>query len=170
MSLDPNVSAFLRTIVFAEGTSRDPFGKVLNPYRVCYGYKHSIEDLSDHPAVTGEWKGERLPPAMCKRAGYSSGICYSSAAGAYQIIRPTWVVVKKRLGLPDFSPDSQDAAAVELIRSRGALDDVIQGRFDAAVKKCSAEWASLPGNLAGQPQRRRDDLLTAYRDAGGSVA
>lgn len=171
MSADPNVTAFLRTIVFAEGTARDPrTGRALDPYRVCYGYAHTVKDMSDHPALTGEWKGERLPADMCRRAGYPNGVCYSSAAGAYQIIKPTWVRLKARLGLTDFGPGSQDLAAIDLIRSRGALSDVLAGRFDAAVRKCSVEWASLPGNLAGQPQRRRDDLVTAFVGAGGTVA
>lgn len=171
MSVEANVRAFLRAIVFAEGTARHPrTGAALDPYRVCYGYSHTVQDLRDHPALTGEWKGERLPAEMCRRAGFPSGVCYSSAAGAYQIIKPTWVRVKGRLGLPDFGPESQDLAAVELIRARGALADVRAGRFDVAVRRCAAEWASLPGNAAGQPQRRRDDLVAAYMAAGGEVA
>lgn len=157
--------------MFAEGTTRDPrTGRALDPYRVCYGYAHTVQDLRDHPALTGEWKGVQLPADMCRRAGFPNGVCYSSAAGAYQIIRPTWVKLKARLGLVDFRSESQDLAAIDLIRSRGALADVLAGRLDAAVRKCNTEWASLPGNLAGQPQRRRDDLLTVFTDAGGISA
>lgn len=170
MISEPNVRAFLQMIVFAEGTAQDPFGRLLNPYRTCYGYKHTIVDFRDHPAVTGEWTGEPLTQEMCVSAGFPSGRCRTTAAGAYQIVRPTWLRVKKRLQLPNFEPENQQKAAVELIRGCGAFHDVLEGRIDVAVRKCNVEWASLPGNFAGQPQRRRDDLVTAYLSAGGSLA
>ena len=70
--------------------------------------------------------------------------------------------------------DSQDKAAVYLIRQRGALDEVKAGNFDAAIATLSrspALWASLPGaNVVGQGMRRLDDLRAAYTDAGGSLA
>lgn len=159
-----NVGAMLAAIRYAEGTAR-----ALDPYRVCYGYAYTVRDLRDHPAVTGEWLGERLPDAMCANAGFGPG-CKSTAAGAYQIIRPTWVRLRDALGLADFSAASQDAAAVELIRQRGALQDVRAGRFAAAVSKCRNEWASLPGNYARQGQRSMDQLIAAYTAAGGNVA
>jgi lysozyme len=72
--------------------------------------------------------------------GLGSG-CKSTAAGRYQIIKPTWLSLKSKLGLPDFSPASQDAAAIELIRQRGALADVQAGRIESAVNKCAKVWA-----------------------------
>lgn len=163
MSAD-NVRAFLALIRYAEGTDRGP-----DPYRVCYGYRHTIIDLRDHPAITGEWSGEVLPDEMCRKAGYGPG-CISSAAGAYQLIKPTWRGIRDRLRLPDFGPDSQDRAALYLVENRGALADVFAGQIQTAVAKCAREWASLPGNQAGQPQRRKDDLLAVYTRAGGLVA
>lgn len=159
-----NVSAFLRMIQQAEGTDRSG-----DPYRVCYAYRHTINDLRDHPTVTGEWRGERLSDAMCANAGFGPG-CVSTAAGAYQIIRPTWANLKSALRLPDFSPASQDAAAVELIRRRGALADVQAGRVAAAIEKCRNEWASLPGNYAKQGQRTTSTLISWYQQAGGTYA
>ncbi len=159
-----NLQAFLQILKRAEGTANQA-----DPYRVCYGYAHTIRSLSDHPAVTGEWRGERLPDAMCVKAGFNPG-CVSTAAGAYQIIRPTWLSVKEALGLANFGPASQDAAAVELIRRRGALEDVKAGRVAVAIEKCRNEWASLPGNYAGQGQRSMGELVAWYQQSGGLTA
>ena len=134
-----NVTAWLSMIAASEGTDRAP-----DPYRVCYGYAHTIADLSGHPATIGEWKGERLSDAMCKGAGLSAG-CVSTAAGRYQMIRRTWGACAHALRLSDFGPASQDAAAVYLTKQRGALDDVQAGRIADAISKCRREWASLPG-------------------------
>jgi muramidase (phage lysozyme) len=158
-----NQRAFLALIAFAEGTDREP-----DPYRVCYGYKHTIESLRDHPALTGEWKGERLPEAMCRGAGLGPG-CVSTAAGRYQLIRSTWAGIRQRLRLPDFEADSQDRAALYLIDQRGALEDVHAGRIQTAISKCRPEWASLPGAGYGQPERRVASLVAAFEKAGGKV-
>ena len=106
---------------------------------------------------------------MCANAGFGPG-CKSTAAGAYQIIRPTWIRVRDRLGLVNFDELSQDAAAIELIRQRGALEDVKAGRFGDAVRKCRQEWASLPGNSARQGQRSFDTLAAWFAGAGGAFA
>lgn len=161
---DANISAFLSMIQQSEGTSRNG-----DAYSVCYGYKHTIQSFSDHPAVTGEWTGEYLPDAMCINAGLSAG-CKSTAAGAYQMIKPTWLRLRDRLGLLDFSPASQDRAAVELIQARAALEDVKAGRLADAVHKCRQEWASLPGNTAKQGQRSLETLAAWYSNAGGNIA
>lgn len=161
---DINTTAFLAMIASSEGTERQA-----DPYRVCYGYSHTIRDLSDHPAVTGEWMGAKLPDSMCAGAGLKPG-CVSTAAGRYQMTKPTWLMAKRALGLGDFSAASQDAAAVYLIRKRGAIDDVQAGRVADAVAKCRLEWASLPGAGYGQPERRLSTLVAAFRDAGGVLA
>jgi lysozyme len=153
-----NLEALLATLSHAEGTDR-----ATDPYRVCYGFHHTIADLSDHPAETGEWMGEEIT------VGAFKGL-KSTAAGRYQINRPTWETLKRNLALPDFSPDSQDKAAVELIRRNGALDMVNSGRFVEAIEKCQHTWASLPGNSAGQPQRTLASLTSFYADAGGAFA
>lgn len=145
---DPNVYAFLGMLRVSEGTA-GPDG-----YRTLVGGS-LFNSFADHPR-TLVW----LP---------NLGI-NSSAAGAYQILRKTWDGVRGKLGLPDFSPLSQDAAAIELIRQRGALDDVRAGRFAIAVEKCKKEWASLPGAGYGQRENSLARLETAYRQSGGVVA
>lgn len=159
-----NVRAFLDMIAFAEGTLRAP-----DPYRVCYGYKHTIIDLSDHPSVTREWMGERLPDAICRGAGMQPG-CVSTAAGKYQIIRPTWMACKRALRLQSFGQLAQDAAATYLIEKRGALDDIKAGRVKEAIAKVRQEWASLPGAGYAQPERSVAALTDAFVKAGGNVA
>jgi len=159
-----NVKAFLAMLAYSEGTSREP-----DPYAVCFGFKHVVRSFADHPAITGEWMGERLPDAMCRAAGRAPG-CVSTAAGRYQMIKPTWSGIKNRLRLPDFSPDSQDRAAEYLIEQRGALGDVVAGRLQTAIAKCRVEWASLPGAGVGQPERRITDLIAAFTKAGGVLA
>jgi len=159
-----NIAAFLAVLKQAEGTA-----SAGDPYRVCYGYAHTIADLSDHPSITGEWKGGKLPDSMCKNAGFGPG-CVSTAAGAYQIIKPTWLRIASGIGLTNFGPENQDRAAVELVRRRGALEDVKAGRIADAIDKCRNEWASLPGNYAKQGQRTAATLLAWYQQAGGQIA
>jgi len=156
-----NLTAFQALIDFSEGTSRG--GR--DPYRTCYGYAHTIASFADHPAITGEWRGEPIDELGPQYAGM-----VSTAAGRYQIRKATWLECKRALGLVDFSPASQDAACVYLIKRRSALEDVQAGRVEIAVSKCKSEWASLPGNAAGQPQRKLEQLLAAYTNAGGALA
>lgn len=75
-----------------------------------------------------------------------------------------------KLGLPDFSPASQDLACVELIRQRGGLSLAVNGECAAAVEKCKKEWASLPGAGYGQREESLAKLQTAYINAGGQLA
>lgn len=157
------VAAMQSAVKHAEGTARAG-----DPYRVCYGYRHTIQSFADHPAVTGEWRGEPLPEAMCRAAGFGPS-CVSTAAGAYQIIKPTWLRLKSKLGLVDFSPASQDAAAAELLRERGALKHLARGDFAGAVAAARKEWASLPGAGYSQPERSIEWLTARFQEAGGVV-
>ena len=63
----------------------------------------------------------------------------------------------------------QDAAALELIRRRGALKDVDAGRISAAIAKCAPIWASMPGAGYAQPERKLNTLLASYSAAGGNL-
>ena len=68
-----NTAAYLALLRQSEGTDN-----ALDPYAVCYGYGHTIRNFADHPAITGEWTGQRLPDAMCKNAGFGPG-CKSTS-------------------------------------------------------------------------------------------
>lgn len=155
-----NESAFLATISASEGTD-----KAADPYRVCYGYQHTIESFADHPAITGEWEGESLDSLGPQYWGEKS-----TAAGKYQINKPTWLLCKRALGLRDFTPASQDAAALYLVRQDGALDLVNGGQIAEAFGKCKETWASFPGNSDGQPQKTLAGLVQTYTSAGGAFA
>jgi lysozyme len=142
-----NLSAFLFMIRSTEHVyPRD----VLNDaaYSIFYGGS-KFSNFADHPVLTGEKKGVPLPDHFCKAAGLKPG-CVSTAAGAYQIIKGTWTRLKSRLNLPDFSPLSQDQAAVALLDESGALDLIYAGDIEGAIKKASKIWASLPGSTAQQ--------------------
>ena len=133
-------------IQYSEGT----FGK--DGYRMLYGGGY-FDDLSKHPNMrVTKW-----------------GIT-STAAGAYQILNKTWIEIQAKRKLPDFGPLSQDKAAIELIRIRKALDDVMAGRFAQAIEKCKKEWASLPGAGYGQSEKNAKNLLAVYKMAGGNAA
>lgn len=122
-----NIDAFLTLIRTGEGTTGQ------NGYRTMFG-GGLFTSYADHPRQ------------KITRSGITS-----TAAGAYQFLASTWDGISKRYDLHDFSPESQDIAALGLIKGRGALADVLAGRFRAAIDKCNKEWASLPGSPYGQP-------------------
>lgn len=142
--MNANLNAFLTLIRTGEGTL-GPDG-----YRTLYG-GDLFESFADHPRVkvkAGKWT--------------------SSAAGAYQFLAKTWdALVAQHPELNDFSPASQDAGAVYLIKGRSAYDDVIAGRFRSAILKCNKEWASLPLSPYGQPTLTMQTALLILANAGG---
>lgn len=121
------LAAFLETIGASEGAN----------YNTIVGGK-SFSDYSDHPNTVGLITGDGP----------------STAAGRYQIVGKTWRGVKRKLGLTDFSPESQDRAAIELLRQRGALQDVLNGNVDAAIAKLGDEWQSLPSGTSRHQGKR----------------
>jgi muramidase (phage lysozyme) len=94
----------------------------------------------------------------------------STAAGRYQLLARYYDAYRKQLGLPDFSPNSQDAIALQQIKERGALTLIDAGRFDEAVSRVRNLWASLPGAGYDQHENEIDALRMAYVDAGGMLA
>ena len=141
-----NVVAFLDTIAFSEGTAfrGDDGYNVLVGGQLFQGYVY-------HPRELIHVRDD----------------LYSTAAGRYQFLAHTWDDLASRLGLTDFSPVSQDKGAIELIRERDALDDIVAGRFVGAVAKCSTIWASFPGNNYGQRVQRISELAKTFTTAGG---
>ena len=129
-------------------------GNVPDDERYFYGYGYKrFSDVSDHPVITGELAPVRLPDRFCAAVGLSPG-CVSTAAGAYQIIRPTWNRLRAagRWGprLPDFSPASQDEAARRLLRESGIVPFLERGDIRGAITRAGTQWASLPGSTAKQ--------------------
>jgi lysozyme len=147
---EANVRAMLRVIRFAEGTA-GPEG-----YSLLFGGGR-FDSFADHPRI------------VVARISNGKPI-KSTAAGAYQFLESTWDMVRGALGLPDFSPRSQDLGAIELIRRRGALDAVRAGEAGRALELMRKEWASLPGAGYGQPEKRAADLLAEFKRQGGTLA
>jgi lysozyme len=154
---DANVQAWLATLRHTEGTDRQA-----NPYAVVYGYAFTITDFSKHPAQLG-WAGGLITKGI-----YAGK--HSTAAGAYQFNAGTWSDAVKALGLSDFSPSSQDAAAVWLTDKCGALDAVKAGDMAAACAAASSRWASLPGSTAGQGGSALAAVEDTFTNAGGTLA
>ena len=150
-------------------------GKVPDSERYYYGYGYKrFNNISDHPVATGELTGARLPDAMCRAAGRAPG-CVSTAAGAYQIILPTWKTLREQSPrLPDFSPASQDEAARRLLRRIGVESLLRQGDLEGAIRKAGTQWASLPGSTAQQGPVAMSRAMSLFREGlaqtgGGSV-
>lgn len=146
-----NMGAILDVLAFSEGTDN---GRQLtndHGYDVLVG-GGLFRGYADHPR-----KLIYLP-----RLGISS-----TAAGRYQLLSRYYDIYKRQLGLPDFSPASQDAIAVQQIRERGAIADIQAGRLLAALTKCKNIWASLPGAGYGQHEQRFETLRAQYLLHGG---
>lgn len=120
------VGAYLDSIGQAEGAT----------YNTLYG-GGTFSDYSKHPNIA--FKGP-------------DGI--TTAAGKYQIVKSTWDDVARALGLTDFSPASQDKAAIWLMKRRGALEHVKRGEFDIATSKLGQEWQGLPSGASPNQGKR----------------
>ena len=141
----PNVHAMLAVIRKGEGTS-DSAG-----YGRIFGGR-MFTDFSKHPNI------------LVKANGLSS-----TAAGAYQFLYSTWKETASAMRLTDFSQASQDLGALGRIAARGALDDVINGRFYLAIQKMGKEWASLPGSPYGQPVQTIAGAQKVYIANNGTI-
>ena len=131
-----NVKAFLALIKYTEGAG----------YQTLFGGEKFLS-FDDHPrrAITKSLGGKPIT---------------STAAGAYQFLSRTWDECANACNLDDFSPLSQDIAALYLIDRRRALNAVIEGDWQTALERCNREWASLPGSPYGQPTKTLDTCLS----------
>ena len=144
-----NVRAFLDMIGIDESHGE---------YNILFGGGH-FSDYSKHPNVH--------VPFLDPRTGTET---YSTAAGKYQILYRTWYALTLIPGAPkDFSPASQDWFAVALLKESGALDPIIAGDFNTALRKASPIWASLPYAPYGQPTKSYARALAEYQAAGGTA-
>jgi muramidase (phage lysozyme) len=148
-----NLVAFLDTIAYSEGTDKPGQPTKDRGYDVLVG-GGLFTGYADHPRKLID-----LPRLGIK----------STAAGRYQILARYYDVYKTQLGLPDFSPASQDKIAVQLIRECKALDDIDTGRIADALRKCRSRWASLPGAGYGQHEHKVDTLIAVFKRRGGII-
>lgn len=158
-----NRRAFLDMIAFSEGVRAG-----LHPLTRCDGYDVIVTGV-DGPEVFADFAAHPFahgrPPKAVNRAGLKS-----TAAGRYQFLVGDWDHYRRALDLPDFSAQSQDLWAIQLIRERGALPLIDGGQFAVAVNRCCNLWASLPGANYGQHENRMAALEGAYQRAGGTTA
>ncbi|KYC34755.1 hypothetical protein WA1_49395 [Scytonema hofmannii PCC 7110] len=142
------IDAFLDTIGWAETGTTGPQG-----YRKLV-FNGEFKNFKSHPNI--------LQCANIKRrAGGSRRVC-STAAGRYQMLNKNWWTLQSKLGLPDFSPASQDKMAIALIKQEGALEDVKAGRFEIAACKVGNIWAGFPCNEYDQRPRSTQKLKQIY--------
>jgi muramidase (phage lysozyme) len=127
---NPNVRRYLDFIGQAEGAD----------YATLFGGKQ-MTDFSRHPNIRAKFK---------ETTGKEN---VTTAAGKYQFLNSTWNGLQKQLDLKDFSPQSQDLAAIELLKQSKSLGDIVAGNFGQAIQKTGKVWASLPSSTYNQGKR-----------------
>lgn len=127
-------------------------------YQSIAGYPGvAFTDMSDHPFV--------LNPNRPKPLG-------TTASGAYQMVVNTWLGEKRRLGLTDFSPGSQDAAAASIIMNKrpASYPFVIAGQFVPAMDALRGEWEAFDKILRGAYPVTLAQARQIFTDNGGTIA
>ena len=129
----PEGRAFLQMIQASEG----------GRYNVAFGNK-TFNSYGQHPNISTRFQ------TLEKDGNGNYKTDVSTAAGAYQILKPTWDAVAKKYGLKDFSPDSQDRAALYLALEKPGMYDAIKaGDVRKMVGLVNNVWTSLPGSTIG---------------------
>lgn len=130
-------------------------------YDIIYGGSR-FDDFSDHP---------RRPILIT--SGPNKGK-YSTAAGKFQFIQGTWDDQANKLGLTDFGPPSQNAAAWNLAQEeykrdtgRDLLSDLQSGDLSRVAPSLRNQWTSMPGGI--EQGITGDAFSRAYADALGSA-
>lgn len=141
----PNVAAFRHLIRRGEARDRD------DDFTIMYGGAHFAVPPWAHP-----YHGQS-----------TTSVGHSTACGAYQFLGTTWARLNQSYpeDCADFSPPAQEFGATALIAGRGALEDLMAGRFAAAVAKLVQEWTSLPG--AAETRWTMDKARAYYVAMGG---
>lgn len=142
-----NAKDYLNMLAESEGTANQGD----NGYNIMFrGGK--IADYKAHPNQRHEYIDKQ------GRKGVST------AAGRYQFIHSTYQETAKKLGITDFSPESQDKVAIALMLERGV--DFNDGADLATnVNKINNTWTSLTGSTVGaqyHSQRDPQFLLNAF--------
>lgn len=154
----PQQRALLETIAGPESAGN---------YNIMYSpqQRRLFDSYADHP---------RSPARILK--GPNAGRV-SDAAGKYQFLSRTWDEYKNKLGLTDFSPQSQDRAAWTLAsdvfkqRTGQDLNAVLQSGDPQALanvgRVLSGTWTSLPGGI--EQGINQNAFVSAFqRNLGGN--
>jgi muramidase (phage lysozyme) len=136
-AITPNMSRVLAALQPGESGGKP---------NVMYGGK-TFDDYSQHP-------NQPQPITSGPNAGKTS-----TAAGTYQLIKPTWDKAQQALGLQDFSPQNQNAAAaytasadfekrtgIPLERAMTEAGNDPQ-KLQVIARALAPTWTSLPGGI-----------------------
>lgn len=129
---DPAYRDALNMIAASEGT----YNQGADGYNVRFGGT-LISDMSKHPDAVASYRDK------------NNKTIQSTAAGRYQFIKSTWDDYAEKLGLKDFSPMSQDLAAIAMMIDKGAAKDIENGNLTGIVNRLNSTWTSLPGSAVG---------------------
>ena len=151
--MDPSLKFFLDLIAWSEGTSTSPITQDDGYDVIVTGVDGPsvFSSYADHPFASGR------APVMVS----ATPPLISTASGRYQVLLRWWRLYKIQLSLPDFSPASQDAVAIQQINECGATPMLLEDNVEQAITACSKIWASLPGNDYAQPGGRKMPALLA---------
>jgi|GEM_PF-2308398 len=127
------------------------------------------EGNTDYNTKVGGPPGERNPRAVwAVHPGFVSG--------KYQFNTETWNEFGKAgLQFENFSPESQDLTAIDLLRHIGLVEPLLKGDVAGAVNIAAGRWASFPEAKTGvsrfklpskkrQPSKKFDELKRLYDD------
>lgn len=128
-----NVRAFLGTITRLEGAA---YNKRIGG---------STFEGNQHPG------GQRLR--------FGKDYRYVSPAGAYQFTEETAIEFQRKAGVDDFSPLSQDAMAVTLIKEKKALNFIKSGDLKSAFNRLNKRWSSMPGGSEPNKNLNADQVF-----------
>lgn len=145
---DPRVRKYLDVVAMAEG--------VKHGYNTIFGNER-FSNLNAHPNVRKQFKQT------------DGKVNYTTAAGRYQFLKPTWDGLTRQYGLKDFSPQSQDIAAIGLLIQNGALPHILKGDYQTATQKSGRTWASLPSSPYAQPKRSQAEIDKFLGGSGGTT-
>lgn len=155
----PEIKAMLDLITYAEGTGAG-YGTIVKGKVEQAKYfpeligktDVSINDFSKFPEIYVRWSPNRP---------------LSSAAGRYQINSDTWI----DFGRGDFSPRSQDMAAVRIMMRENMVVPLLNGDIRQAIfNGGTRRWMSFPFNetgksaASGQPAKPIGELLGKYNE------
>ena len=148
--LTPQQRAFLRTIMWAEGTHTTEDGSRADPYGIQFGGSYVAPGGRRNDTV----RGSRIP---------------SAASGAYQAMPDTWDDVMGSGVMTTRA--NQDMFAMKLIRQRCGLTGN-EPMSLGTIAKCAPTWASLPtmndnekSYYQGQKARKYSDVEAFYNHA-----